>query len=85
MCVTPSRFKEEHQAWASPKAEQRLLGHAATPPTFHAGFFPTVFIFALHRYVSSSSKCFTHKQVVILNQFGSRTAGPEGSNPARLQ
>lgn len=64
------------------QSRQSLLGYTATPPMLHTGLFPTGLIFTPHCYISSSSLCFTHKQVVILNQSGSGTAGPEGSNPA---
>jgi len=84
---TPSRATESHQAWASPKAAQTKPPGLRSRPSHAPRRLPPHGIYFSPSTATSLPvlSVFTHKQVVILNQSGSRTAGPEGSNPARLQ
>lgn len=70
---------EEHQAWASAKAEQKKLLIPSHP--LCAGFFAMVYIY----FCLLSVPSLMHKQLVILNQPGSRTTGPEESDSVHLQ
>lgn len=70
---------QEHQDWASAKAEQKKPPIPSHP--LCARFFPMVYIYFCLLPVPS----FTHKQFVILNQPCSRTTGPEGIYSIHLQ